>query len=552
MVWPRRVDRPTASAYHPPHELPDRAFLHMSLLQRPFSRWSAPIACAVASLALALFWAVREAPLEPAPAIRVDALGAFFAVALLGGMALSALSRPGPAPDRGWRRWARVALLLAAWATTLTPVVAGVYLIFALLEPRLGDRGAVEDRVRGRRNARDSILRGLRAAPGLIAAGALLAGYGALAARGALRYDARATGAALDGFVFWLVLLAATVPILDWGFWIVDWDSAKPTIHNPQSTILQPDLFAIAWLYPLARLYSLGPWNGGWALAALLLGGGAALWVAVKALFHPESRSLLALPSFLGLAIAGVGLGTGAGIAAGCYAVLAYLVVAIGDQKRDWRLEIRDLEAESLISNLQSPNSALRWLLSGALPFSAPFVAAWMLVGAGVAGGVALLAGIAWLILLLNSLCAALASGQRAFGSLRPLRVAAAASAALGLGAPLVVLVLIQPIIEQLQGGLTPYGDVNIWPWVGLAAIDAAHAPATTLPSIAVAALMLVLSALVYLVARLRDTWAPAGDTDDSAAPRMGALLPALWDEVPWLRALASRPSGEEQRVDGE
>ena len=87
----------------------------------------------------------------------------------------------------------------------------------------------------------------------------------------------------------------------------------------------------------------------------------------------------------------------------------------------------------------------------------------------------------------------------------RPLLVAGTASVVLGVGAPPIARLLILPVVAQLQGGLTPFGDLNIWPWVGVAASDAAHTQVTTLPSIAIALLMLVLTALVYVVARLRE-----------------------------------------------
>jgi hypothetical protein len=334
----------------------------------------------------------------------------------------------------------------------------------------------------------------------------------------------------------------------------------------------------IAWLYPLVRLYSLGPWNNGWSFATLLLGGAAALWAAAAALARRPARRELTLLSYLGLALAGMGLGTGAGVAAGCYGLLAYMILALRpttdpgppfDKLTDRRNEgdRRPTTAESVLPEAADslPHhftpSSLHWLLSGAIPFTAPFVAAWMLVGASVASGVALLSGAAWLILLLNGMTATLSSDTAPPDARRPLIVAAAASVVLGVGAPLVVVVLIQPVIEQLQGGLTPYGDINIWPWVGLATIDAAHAPVTTLPSIAVAALMLVLSALVYLIARLRDAWAtlaPAGEADhpvstvEAAPHRLSGLLARLRDEVPWLGAIGPRAADEERRVDGE
>ncbi len=82
------------------------------------------------------------------------------------------------------------------------------------------------------------------------------------------------------------------------------------------------------------RLYSLGPWNSGWSLAALLLGGGAALWAALAAFTRPAERRGLTQMSVLAMALAGFALGSGAGIVAGCYALLAYLVLALPHDRR--------------------------------------------------------------------------------------------------------------------------------------------------------------------------------------------------------------------------
>jgi hypothetical protein len=173
-----------------------------------------------------------------------------------------------------------------------------------------------------------------------------------------------------------------------------------------------------------------------------------------------------------------------------------------------------------------------------------------MLMGAGVAGGVALLAGVAWLVALLNALGLAL-WGAPAPEAHRSLYAPAAASALLGIGAPLAVLGLIQPVVDQLQGGLTPYGEVNIWPWVGLATSDAAHTQVTTLPSIAIAMLMLVLCALIYVVARLREAYGrrPPGAAPVAASHGAAAIVRTLRDDVPWLAALlgADRPAERRQ-----
>jgi hypothetical protein len=551
----------------------------MRSLARLQGNWRALIAMGAALGALALVWVVRPGPFQPAALVRVDALSAFFGFALLGSAALSALARPSSRPV-GWRGLVAGALLLAAWSTTLTPAIVGAYIGLAVvvgfdrrrtadrsLEP-VASRGSYQEIARW---VWRTIRRWLRAAPYLTAAGALLVGYGALAVRGALRYDTRTAGAGMDGFVFWFVLLAAVIPvsvlaeplqtqnrqgdkeITSHGWRAMDdtrnmtRDTAHPFTHSPIHSLA--DVCRFAWLYPLARLYSLGPWNTGWAFAALLLGGGAALWAALAALTQPVHRRDLMSRSLLGLALAGIGLGTGAGIAAGCYGVLAYLVIAIGG--RDKQTSRQADEHSSPDHSASSPSLLVflsPWLLSGAIPLTAPFVAAWMLVGASVAGGVTLLAGVAWLVVLLSGLTVAL-GGPPAVDR-RALLVAAGASVALGAGAPLVMLALIQPVIEQLQGGLAPFGDVNIWPWVGLATIDAAHTPVTTLPSIAVAAFMLVLSALVYLIVRLRGAWAP--ETPPAArASGQRALLAILRDEVPWLGALAP-PVDEGRHVDGE
>jgi hypothetical protein len=421
----------------------------------------------------------------------------------------------------------------------------------------------------------------------LLAAACLLLGYGALALRGGMRYDGRTAGLALDSFAFWFVLLAAAIacsPIFgmtkDEGRRTKDQESGEPCdeataehmksiARSPArplavSTLLLPSsgIFRFAWLYPLARLYSLGPWNAGWSFATLLLGGGVALWCACSALVRPQpaGRNACVQSIYPALALAGLGLSTSAGVAAACFGILTYLVLVVGHT--DWRLESGHNRVDSPISNLQSPALSphlaspilLPWLLSSALPLTAPFVAAWMLIGAGVAGGVTLLAGVAWLVALLHGVVLALWGDAPPAQARRQLLVAGAASVLLGIGAPLIVRALIQPVVAQLQGGLTPFGDVNIWPWVGLATSDSAHTQVTTLPSIAIALLMLVLSALVYVVARLRQLRAAEeqGAAPDELAPPT-TLLSNLRDEVPWLGGLLGPdPRSQRQPGDGE
>jgi hypothetical protein len=490
-------------------------------------------ALGAALAAIALLWLTRAAPLDFSPYWRVDALSTLFVAATAASLVLAPA---GSAQRPTWRELGAAALLLLAYSSTLTPLIAGCYTLLALLgapEPGRASRSPGSPRGLGALAALPEAARQLfLRAPWPLAAVCLWLGYGALAVQGALNYAGRSAGAALGSFVFWFVLLAAVLPLLP-----SQAVSGTPPSHRRS-------LLTIAWYYPLARLYSLGPWNTGWSFATLLLGGALAGWCAIAALAQPSqpARSAQVVVSYLGLALAGLGLSTSAGIAAGGFALLVAPVLAAGLDRAP------DPEDGAPSSSAHHPAhrsaggtapALLAWLLAGALPLSAPFVALWMLIGASLAAGVPLLAGLAWLIALLNGLTIAVWGSPASQRPTRARLALAGLSAALGAGAPLVVRGAIEPVVAQLQGGLTPYGDFTIWPWVGLAALDASHTQATTLPSIAIALLVLVLAALIYLIARVYHTHA-AGQP---ALPGAGVSAPSEWlrilrDEVPWLGAL--------------
>lgn len=453
---------------------------------------------------LALFWATRRGPLAWPPIFYFDALGAFFTLAVWCGAALFFLTR------RDWRVPAVAALLTAGFITSFIPLVAGVYLAWAVTTIIMARRA----------NAL------VRVAPALSIL-ALAAGYGLLIWRGTLRLDAPDAGAALDSLVFWCVLLAATLPLL-------------PRFAAGRDTSPAAWLFAFAWLYPLARLYTLGPWNEGWSFATLVLGGGALLWISLSALTAASAaeRRVAGRQRFLTAALAGIGLSSGAGIAAACYAILTFLLLAAPDSGSTEEPETTDQPVAPSVL----PPALPAWLLSGAIPLSAPFIAIWMLVGAGAAGGVSLLAAIAWFAALLGAATVAIAPTTHAS---RSAWISAAASLALGVAAPLATRLFIQPVIEQLQGGLSVYGDITIWPWVGLAASNSARTGITALPTIGVAGLMLVLSAIVYLLARwFRPTATDIPDTTLTYAEALDELRRV----VPWLGGAPAKARNHDDR----
>lgn len=459
-------------------------------------------------------WLAHDVPFQPARALQVDALGAFFFCASLLASVLWFFSS---ANWPGFRFWLLLLLAAAAYSLTFIPGILLVYVLLAVVS-------LPGDDVELAPGWRAGLARGAVVALWAVAAVCLALGYGAIALRGSLFYDDRVAGALVDGFVFWFVLLAAVVPL--------------SRVGSTRSTSLLVWFWRIVWLYPLVRLYSLSPWNVGWGYAAMLLGGAAAIWSVATALVEPRRsrRHDLLLQGYAALALAGFGMGTSAGVAAGCYAVLVHQLLAVAFAR----------SAHSV-----SPawfDHYLGWMLSAALPFTAPFVAIWMLVGAAIAAGSTALAGVLWLVGLLHALVALLAPARPATAAER---VAALVSGAMAVAAPLVLLAVIDPVVRRLQGGLTPYGDVAIWPWVGLATRNAGAAQVLVFPSLAVAALMVVLLAIVHLICRLRQAGAATGESGEPALPLpLQSIAAILRAEVPWLGGRASGPGGEPDRDD--
>ena len=283
--------------------------------------------------------------------------------------------------------------------------------------------------------------------------------------------DAPGAGAGLNSLSF-VLLLAGTLTA----------SAAHGAVRGYMPT--GTPLVTVLCLTTLLRLFSLGPWNLGWLFATLVVGGATVLMAAWHAAAAPPEQVGAWLGLYLtGLAIAGAGLGSAAGVTLAGYALLTWPVVRLG---------------------LARPNGPAwtRWLFTGAVPLSAPFVAAWLAVAAAVAGGLSLVAVAFWGAALL----VALATRRLAVASPAShgeQSAAAILSLVLGLGAPLVVLGLLEPLTAQLQGGLIPFGELALWPWAGLIALNAARQPVATLPSLALAALMVLLTALAWVLLRL-------------------------------------------------
>jgi hypothetical protein len=394
--------------------------------------------------------------------VRIDALTLWFALLLgLAAFASFALARSSSRTAIDWvLRVSGLATLLAAFCLTHYLAIAAAYLVATLLltQPR----------------SLFPILYSLLPAV-LLAAGLSLIANQA----GVWRYNLDGAGLGLNSAAFACVLAAT---IYGAGHWRV-------VVVNDRAAA-QP-LLVLAWHYPLLRLFSLGPWNEGWSLATLLLAGATALWAIWRATGAEQPLPWLVL-HYAGLALLGIGLATGAGVALALVSLLCVPLLLVSFSQVDQRLT--GSPAHPLIGSLL-------WFLTPAIPFGLPFATLWLAISAAFSGGSSLLAALLWAGGLLHVL--ALWRARTSLVASWRLWFAAGSSLLLGLAAPGWITLLVQPVIAQLQAGLTPYGDVGLWPWAGLFALDAARQPVATLPSLALAVLMLVIGALVWVGLRL-------------------------------------------------
>ncbi len=238
---------------------------------------------------------------------------------------------------------------------------------------------------------------------------------------------------------------------------------------------------ALSGLYPLLRMYELGPINWGWTLAAAFGGAGAAGWLTLAALRATDDhdRAGRLRLAWWGVAFAPIALATEAGLTA------------------TWALALTAVLLDAALQD--RPRSA--WLY----PWLLAWLALWLGSAAALAGGVPLLAAALWLLMV--GFIVALAQLRRPEALAGWRRVAAWALALagvmLGLGLPKLIELLVQPMWTQLGAGLTPFGRINLWPWIGLAVRNAGSQTVATLPSLALVGMLLVAAALGYLLIRL-------------------------------------------------
>ena len=334
-------------------------------------------------------------------------------------------------------------------------------------------------------------------------AGALLTlGVGLLWWAGGSTWSAPAT--AITPLAFLLILAACSIGLNCYPI------AALPQPSDRLRQALQP-----IWLLPLIRTIEWGPWNSGWALAVVILGSATALWSSGNAIWTNDRAQRIEqiVGTWLGIALAGVGLLTTVGIASALWQLLAY---ALG------------------IGVLLRAERGMLW--AAPVPPAVGFVAAWLAQGATAASGAFLPAAVCWLATLLSGIAVLRLRAETTAPTHAGTLIAVGLAVTLGVFAPLPLRWLILPAIEPLQGGLTPFGLLDIWPWVGIAALDAGHRRVAVLPSIAVAVLALVAAALVWLLARILGWVRLPSEADQEATGWTTTVWEHLRQQVWWSK----------------
>lgn len=406
-----------------------------------------------------LAWVVRDVPLAPGRLlglVRADALSALVVI-VAAGHGLVGLVRG----ETAWRMVVAAGLTGAAALCGQLGLAGVLLLVAGMIAPR-GTSGV--------QSGRTATIIALPGGTLLVVAGLALIG----SVGGEWRYAAPAAGRGLNTASVALILLGTALSV------------GAGDLARGRAPRVTP-LAALGAGYVLLRLFSLGPWNLGWLFATMLVGTAVSLGAAwCAAAVHPSEAGPWLEQFLAGLVLVGAGLGSGAGVVLAGYALLLGPLVRLGFAAAE--------------------PARVAWLFSCAMPLGGVFVVAWMAVAAAVAGALPLLAAGLWLAAFGAALPAArLGAAPKAPRTGRwELTAGAGFSALVGVAAPAIVVGLLSPMARQLQGGLTPFGEIELWPWAGLIAFDAARQPVATLPSLALLGLMAVLSALAWVVLRLR------------------------------------------------
>ena len=238
-----------------------------------------------------------------------------------------------------------------------------------------------------------------------------LAGYGFLAAvlllymrTGSFLWTNPYVSQAFTGGLFLLMLLALAAKSVQ--FPLHTWIPEAMAAPTPVSALLHAACYVKAGVYLAARMHSFGAWPASWGATMVWVGTVTMLVGAMYAMVQNDLKRMLAYStvSQIGYMIAGIGIGTPLGIAAGLLHCLNHgffkggLFLAAGSVQH--AAGTRDMNQLGGLAQ-RMPRTSLAWLINMGsmmgIPLLSGFTSKWMLYTAALQAGWVVPALVAWL-----------------------------------------------------------------------------------------------------------------------------------------------------------
>jgi multicomponent Na+:H+ antiporter subunit A len=320
-----------------------------------------------------------------------------------------------------------------------------------------------------------------------------LAGYGLLAAilivyarTGSALWTDPAVARAFSGAVFLLMLVSLAAKSVQ--FPLHTWIPEAMAAPTPVSALLHSACYVKAGVYLAARMHSFGPWAPSWGLTMMWIGTVTMAIGIIYAMVQHDLKRMLAFStvSQIGYMIAGIGIGTPLGIAAGLLHCLNHgffkggLFLCAGSVQH--AAGTRDMNKLGGLAT-KMPRTTIVWLISAGsmmgIPLMSGFVSKWLLYTAALEAGLIVPAMVAWIVSVGTVFVCAKATSAVFFGNTTEatehaheaphsmvlgLGLIATASLVLGVAPQIAFHYVLNPVLLAL--GLTPVMQVT---WFGLA-----------------------------------------------------------------------------------
>ena len=264
------------------------------------------------------------------------------------------------------------------------------------------------------------------------------------------------------------------------------------------------------WLFAMLRTLMFEPWPVPTVVAATTLGTLTLAVIAHKVLrTTPPAGHERSLAALLIMAFVAVSQNTTLGVVAALWALAMYAALAVATTPKTF----------ASITIVCITFGVAGWWTAGALAAAGGFLGT--------------------IVVCFTSVTVCTATLLQSAGRERPRPSVAGCSlmllfiVALALATPWVTTTLALPVAQHLGAGLTAPGLLDVWPFIGVSALDAGHRRVTLAPSIVLGCLFVFVWAGVWLGSRIRGHVDPTpvtpASSDDGAQRTIRARV---W----WLR----------------